>query len=123
MPITADSQDEEVISTSVCRAAIDSVTGGGEGRGPRGSAATLPTFRSISGALVGQLNAQENADMAPTPAMSAALAASCRDITALRLRWQRIVDGGLASLNTALARAGRPAVVTPSVTETRLRCE
>lgn len=119
----ANSSADALAATAALRAAIDSVTGGGEGRGPRGSAATLPTFRSISGALVGQLNAQENADMAPTPAMSAALAASCRDITALRLRWQRIVDGGLASLNTALARAGRPAVVTPSVTETRLRCE
>jgi hypothetical protein len=69
-------------------AAADSVPGAEGGRAAGGSAAAR-TFRSIGNTLASQLNAQDNADLAPTPAMAAAFASVCRDLAAVRAAWER----------------------------------
>lgn len=86
-------------------AAIDSITGSEGGRG-FGRGAASPTFRGLNGAFSGQLNAQDNADLAPTPSMLAALAASCKDLKTVQTRWQRLVTTELSALNSALTKAG-----------------
>jgi photosystem II stability/assembly factor-like uncharacterized protein len=99
---------------------VDSVAGGVEGRGGRG--VTPPTFRGVNGALAGQLGAQDNGDHAPTPAMRAAFAGSCRDLVAAQARWQHLVTTDLATLNAVLTREGRPAIPAPRGGGTPPRC-
>ena len=78
-----------------------------------------PTFRGVSGKLVTQLMAQENADLAPTPAMTAAFEATCRDVRKVAAAWARVVEG-VAAFNAALARTGIAAPPVPATSGTGL---
>lgn len=101
-------------------ARVDSVAGVGTGRGGRaGGAAPNPTFRAINSGLVGQLNAQDNGDMAPTPPMLAAFAKSCKDLQNAQAVWKRLITTELSALNAVLTRNGKQAVSAPAVATLR----
>src|SRR2546430_9904068 len=72
---------------------------GGGGGFFGGGARPAPTFVSVNGNLAGQINALENGDMAPTPAMQAAYVAGCTDLKAVVTSWTAINGGALAALN------------------------
>jgi hypothetical protein len=96
-------------------AALDSIAGNpGAARGFAAfggrPGAAPPTFVAISGALVRQLEAQDYADMAPTPSMLAAYAQTCRDLHTALATWTRVVTHDLPALNALLGRSGRSAV-------------
>jgi hypothetical protein len=100
-------------------AGIDSVAGSadrrrGGGGFRRGGAAPLPTFMSVNGALVRQLEAQDNGDMAPTAPTLAAYAAACRDLASALTRWSAVVATDLAAFNTVLAAHGGQAIAKPA---------
>jgi hypothetical protein len=50
------------------------------------------------------LNAQDNADMAPTTGMLAAYGSACNDLRTAMTSWQRLTSTDLGALNTILAR-------------------
>ncbi|HEX9106899.1 MAG TPA: hypothetical protein VF832_06720, partial [Longimicrobiales bacterium] len=103
-------------AAAALQAALDSVAGNphGPGRfGPRAGAEPPPTFVGVSSALVEQLNAQDNGDMAPTPAALAAWSKSCRDLHAASDRWEALRTSRLAQLDDLLARAGQSRIPTP----------
>lgn len=91
-------------------AGIDSVAGDGAGR--RGVSGPS-SFRALNDRFGELLTAQDNGDMAPTPAMRAAYAAACRATDRTMRFWQRLLSTGLPALNTALAAAGSPLVAAP----------
>jgi photosystem II stability/assembly factor-like uncharacterized protein len=99
------------------RAKIDSVDrgarGGRGGGAGRGSARPVPNFTGVNGTLVGQLNAQDGGDMAPTGSALAAYAKACGDLQAVEANWSRIITVDLAALNSALAAHGMTAVPAP----------
>ncbi|MGH7617963.1 MAG: WD40/YVTN/BNR-like repeat-containing protein, partial [Gemmatimonadaceae bacterium] len=65
--------------------------GRGRGGGGRGRGQTRPAnFRAINGALVAQLNAQDNGDMAPTAATLAAFKATCQELRTVVTAWERL---------------------------------
>jgi hypothetical protein len=72
-----------------------------------------PSFVGINGGLVNQLETQDNADMAPTPAMLADYTSACVDLKSVESRWRTATTSDLAALNASLSRAGRPAVPAP----------
>ncbi len=80
--------------------------------GPRSGtpagAALAPTFKSVSATMVGLLMAQDQADLAPTPSMIAALGAACRDFRTVTAAWHQIVVG-LKSLAGAVTIPDHPA--------------
>src|SRR5689334_3205755 len=89
--------------------------GGGRGRG-RGGQAGPPNFQALNGAMVGQLNAQDLGDMAPTAAALAAFGASCRDLGKAVATWQKVA-GELAAINSTLTSGGgRGGVAVPAGT-------
>ncbi|MCE9602746.1 MAG: hypothetical protein K8S21_11135 [Gemmatimonadetes bacterium] len=90
-------------------AAIDSAVGPA-GDGGRGGGTS---FRSINGALAGQLGAQDHGDWAPTPSMRAALMSSCRDLEKMRSAWRRVLTEQAPAANAALARNGATAIALP----------
>ena len=96
-------------------AALDSVAGaqGGRGRG-RGGQGAPPTFASLNGAFVGQLNAQEHGDLAPTTAARAAWTAACMDLGKTVATWQRVSTTDLKALNALLTSAGKSPIASPS---------
>ncbi len=111
----ADTSPDVVVAVALLDAKLDIVAGNPAGSGgfrPRGG--SVPSFVGISGDLVNQLNAQDNGDVAPTPAMLAALAKSCADLKAVQANWNSIGVQRLAPLNAALASHGMPAVAVPS---------
>jgi hypothetical protein len=65
-----------------------------------------PTFVGVNGTLGGQINALENADMAPTPAMQAAFGAACRDLATAAATWRGIngAGGALETFNAVATR-------------------
>jgi len=103
----ASAPAEVVAAINAVRAAIDSVAGAENV--PRGRNAAGPTFRGVNGALAGQLTAQDNADWAPTPAMRAAYASACRDLSVVGVSWRRVLSVGVPAANAVLSRNG----VTP----------
>jgi len=89
-------------------ARLDTVAGStGPGRGGaffrRAGPAAPPSFVAVDGALGRQLDAQDLADAAPTAAMLADYAATCRDLSSAVTRLRGIVDRGVADLNALLA--------------------
>ena len=62
--------------------------------------------------------AQENADMAPTPAMRAAFAAACAELTGTTARWTAALAHDLPALNGLLTRAGKAEVQSAPVAAT-----
>ena len=113
---TANTEVDAAVRT--LRAAIDAAVGA---EPARASGAPRPTFRSLNESLASQLNAQDNADFAPTPSMRAAYAGVCRDLTTLHGAWQRIVQRDLPTMNAVLTRAGLRTIAVPTQT-TRSSC-
>jgi photosystem II stability/assembly factor-like uncharacterized protein len=98
-------------------ARIDSVAGNPAGRGGfRRGRETSPTFVAASGELVGQLNAQDTGDFAPTAAMLAAYANACSDLRTAATALNGIVTRDLPALNALLARNGVHQVALPAAT-------
>ncbi|HVT38445.1 MAG TPA: hypothetical protein VHE78_05350 [Gemmatimonadaceae bacterium] len=96
------------------RAKMDTVGGSeGGGAGLGGGRRPPPNFLALNARLVSQLNAQDNADQAPTEAMLAGYAAACRDLKSVAASWAAISAKELQGLNAALTRAGLPAVQGP----------
>jgi photosystem II stability/assembly factor-like uncharacterized protein len=84
------------------------------GRGFRGGPAPPPTFVSVNEDLVGQINALENGDMAPTEAMQRAYAAGCRELTAAVTAWMATNGARLAAFNAALAQNNLKPIAAPA---------
>jgi hypothetical protein len=105
-------------------AQLDSVGGLDAARAQRNrnGAALPPTFIGVNNALVAQLNAQDNADMAPTPAMLAAYAKSCGELQAVALRWRRVVSSDLTAFNLVRKRHGAKELTAPSEVVTVPHC-
>jgi photosystem II stability/assembly factor-like uncharacterized protein len=76
-------------------------------------AAGHPTFESVAGTLGRIEGALESADAAPTPAQQQFVDDAIAKLAALQREWGEAKSGSLASLNTALARAGEKPVVIP----------
>jgi hypothetical protein len=99
-------------STSTLGAQLDTLAGldAARGRGRFGGGQAAPSFTSINNVLANQLNAQEQADMAPTVAAVAAYAAVCQDLAKAIASWQRLSTADLTTLNAALTSRGRAAL-------------
>ncbi|MGH7625821.1 MAG: hypothetical protein ACREOJ_10980, partial [Gemmatimonadaceae bacterium] len=98
-------------------AKLDSVAGDAEnarGFRRRGGPTPPPTFTRMNGEFVQQLEAQDNADMAPTGSMLAAEASACKDLDAARATWTRISTSDLAAFNAILTQNGLSALPAPS---------
>ena len=105
-------------------ASLDSVAGlDAQRRGGRGAGRPpAPTFAAINNALVNQLNAQENGDIAPTAAALAAFANTCKELQTVAVTWQRVITSGLSSYNAGLEQRGRSVLATPAGTLKFPRC-
>jgi len=90
-------------------ASLDSVGGldAQRGRGRGAGRAPAPTFAAINNALVNQLNAQENGDMAPSSGALAAFAQTCKELQTVAAAWQRVSTTGLTAFNESLRQRGR----------------
>ena len=91
-------------------AQLDTVAGldserGNRGRGGKGT----PSFTSLNGTLVEQLNAQDLGDMAPTAAALAAWGKACRELTAVVAVWERVTTD-IGAFNTMLTGRGKAAL-------------
>jgi len=108
--LPSDSASDVTKAIRAVRAKLDSVggtAGGGRGFGGRGGGpAPPPTFVAMHGRLVSQLGTQENGDHAPTEAMLAGYAQSCRDLATTVARWQAINAKELPALNSVLTKNG-----------------
>ena len=102
-------------AVSAFDAKLDSVAGSvtPQGRSRRGQNAP-PNFVRVNAELVSQLNAQDNGDMAPTPAMLANFAGACRDLTSTVASWNAVATTELASLNRVLARESIHGIPAPT---------
>jgi photosystem II stability/assembly factor-like uncharacterized protein len=97
-------------------ARLDSVAGSPRGQGGfrrRGGPTPPPNFVAVSNDLVAQLNAQDNGDLAPTPAALAGYAKSCADLHGAALRWDALRTTELAAFNALLSRGGIAPVPGP----------
>jgi hypothetical protein len=105
-------------------AQLDTVSGLDAARAARNRAGSTPppNFRGVSNALVAQLNAQDNGDMAPTPAMLSAYAKTCGELALVAERWKQVVGRDLVTFNAVRQRHGVREVVGPSVAVTVPRC-
>ena len=71
----------------------------------------------VNGNLVGQINDQENGDMAPTPAMQANYVAGCMDLKKAVTTWLGINGAALAAFNAVLTQNNlKPIPAAPSLT-------
>jgi photosystem II stability/assembly factor-like uncharacterized protein len=122
----SDVRDAE--ETFVAR--IDSVAGstgrrrGGAGGGGfrQGGGAPPATFMSVNAALVRQLEAQDDGDMAPTEPTLAAYAATCRDLASALTRWSSVVGADLSAFNQVLGAHGGKPIAAPSAAPTAPGC-
>jgi len=69
----------------------------------------------VSNALVAQLNAQDNGDMAPTAAMLAAYARTCGELQTVATRWKQVVGRDLTTFNAVRSRLGARQLTAPAV--------
>jgi len=86
---------------------LAAVGGNPEGRGGFGGFGAprpAPTFVGVNGTLTSQLNALENGDMAPTPAMQAAYGGACNDLKSAVTTWTTINGAPLAAFNAVLTQ-------------------
>ena len=110
--VAKDSSSEAAKAALAFKAKIDSVggNGGGGGRGGfggrGGGAAAPPTFFGVHGRIIGQFNAQDNADQAPTEASLAGWSVTCKDLSKVVTRWQGVVTKDLPAVNAALTKGG-----------------
>ena len=105
-------------------AKLDTIAGTTRGRGGfrRGGRDGVPSFVSTSGELVGQLNAQDNADFAPTTGMLAAYANACKDLGTAATAFRAAVTTDLPALNGLLAKNGLSQVKAPAALVTAPHC-
>jgi hypothetical protein len=68
----------------------------------------------MNGEFVQQLEAQDNADMAPTGSMLAAESSACKDLATAQANWTRISTSDLAAFNAILTQNGLSALPAPS---------
>jgi hypothetical protein len=96
-------------------ARLDSVAGldaqRRQGRGP--GPAPAPTLRALNGSFVNMLNAQDNGDLAPTPALLSTFASRCRELQSVATRWERLLND-LVEVNRLLQARGNPKVSRPT---------
>ena len=91
-------------------AQLDTVSGLDSERGNRGRGGSgTPSFTSLNSTLVGQLNAQDLGDMAPTAAALAAWGKACRELTVVVAVWER-VNTDIGAFNTMLTGRGKAAL-------------
>jgi hypothetical protein len=86
---------------------LAAVGGNPEGRGGFGGFGAprpAPTFVGVNGTLTSQLNALENGDMAPTPAMQAAYDGGCDDLKSAVTTWTAINGAPRAAFNAVLTQ-------------------
>jgi photosystem II stability/assembly factor-like uncharacterized protein len=118
--LTRNVASPEIASrASALSAQLDSLAGPDQGRGRgggRGGAAARPSFRSINAALVSQLDAQDQGDMAPTSAALAAFSASCKELGNLAATWRRLSTTELGAINAILKQQGRNTIAAPAGT-------
>jgi photosystem II stability/assembly factor-like uncharacterized protein len=112
---TSGASPEIASKAATIIAQLDSVAGrqAGRGRG-RGGQGAPPNFASLNGTFVGQLNAQEQGDLAPTAAARVAWTASCMDLGKAVATWQRVSATDLKALNALLTSAGKSTVASPN---------
>ena len=95
VPAGAPPEPSDPAARALALAAQLDTVRSGRGRGPRSVAAAAeaarqpPNFRALNAALVAQLNAQDNGDMAPTAASLAAFAATCKELQTVVTAWER----------------------------------
>jgi hypothetical protein len=86
---------------------------GGGGRG-FGGQPSPPNFRTLNAAFVGQLNAQDLGDLAPTAATVAGFVATCKELQSAIAAWNRAKGADLEAFNRALSSRGqKPIAVAP----------
>jgi hypothetical protein len=90
------------------RAVVDSVGNGSAPPGPARRAA--PDFAGLNRQFTGVVLAQDLGDQAPTAAMLAGYALTCRELGTAARKWNEINRTGLVSLNAILTRSGIQAV-------------
>ncbi len=73
-----------------------------------------PSFTSVNNALVAQLNAQDQGDMAPTVAVQSAFASTCRELATLVTAWERLSGVDLEAFNVILKGRGRASLALPA---------
>ena len=78
-------------ATGAKAAVLDTLLGNARPRPVPGAVPHSTNFKTVHEALIGQLNAQDNADMAPTPSMWAALRAVCADYKVLQAKWDALM--------------------------------
>ena len=101
--------DTAVAAAKAFDSTLAAVGGNPDGRGGFGGFGgprQAPTFVGVNGNLTNQLNALENGDMAPTPAMLAAWVSACNDLKSAVTTWTTINGAALATLNAALTQGG-----------------
>jgi hypothetical protein len=105
-------------------AQLDTVVGLDAARSGRSRAGAVPppNFRGVSNALVAQLNAQDNGDMAPTPAALAAYAKTCGELAVVAERWKQVIGRDLLTFNVVRRRHGVREVVGPAAVVSVPRC-
>jgi photosystem II stability/assembly factor-like uncharacterized protein len=118
---TANGVPAELLAAGAAfEAQLDTVGGLDAARALRNRATVtpLPSFMGVSNALVAQLNAQDNGDMAPTAATLAAYAKTCGELQVVTVRWKQVVARDLTTFNAVRSRLGArqlaaPAAMTP----------
>jgi hypothetical protein len=97
-------------------ARLDSVAGldaqRRQGRGP--GPAPAPTLRALNGSFVNMLNAQDNGDLAPSPALLATFASRCRELQGVAARWERLLGADLVEVNGILQSRGKTVMSVPA---------
>ncbi|MEP6730237.1 MAG: hypothetical protein ABJE10_06355 [bacterium] len=124
-PTAGASLPQELAASSAAfYARLDTVGGldAGRGRGRNSGAVPPPNFRGVSNALVAQLTAQEYADIAPTPSMLAAFAATCKELQAVEASWTRVLTADLTAFNAVRTRNSMTPLAAPSAKLTPPKC-
>ncbi|HTG53715.1 MAG TPA: hypothetical protein VL980_02655, partial [Gemmatimonadaceae bacterium] len=89
------------------RVQFDSIAGGAGGARTPGRPIKPPTdFASLNARLTAMLNAQENGDLAPTPAMQAEFAAACKDVANTVAKWKALNATAVPALSAELEKNG-----------------
>ena len=83
---------------------------GGDGGGVRFGGGSLDTLGGASGALSQMMSLLQGADVAPTPAIVAAVKARQDAMGDVMARWSSLKGQELTALNAALRQAGLPAI-------------
>ena len=114
---TGGANASSALSSAVAtlRIAIDSAVGPASSDAARRGGAARPTFQGVSETMASLLNAQDNADLAPTPPMLAAFTSACRDVSAVQGAWRRVIGRELAVANATFVRLGATPVSPPPV--------